>query len=1544
MRLLTGCIALLCCATPSLAELYVYAETQDGAQSYSFNQEIELIAQNAWDDRVLDYYWEFGDGNQMEGNPVQHQYSQPGYYLVEVIGVASDGESSDPFYLWLFLTETGPQTPLDAYIQSPPISEIVLQSGESLTLQAGSDQSDAEFFWHLAGTDLFYHGNPFTLNAPDGLEEFWGDLLLTAIHPDGSVMAYPTGIPVYFFGSNHPPNATVVEPDFELISDEQVFVMNPGQTQVFRGVAEDPDGPEPLGLVWYDLATDTYVDGSEWTYSADEPGYFTFSLYAVDGNELWDPFPFVFSIWVRGANQGPDIWIETPSQTIGTGEILTLEANGYDPEMDEITYSWSYGDGRTGNGDSVDVSFTQAGAYQVTLTGVDAMGGNSEEPYRIWVFVNDYSQTQPNEPPYPTLLDPPFGAMFSLNQVIDFQGFAFDPDPDDTVTYYWDFDDGTLFEGSHAPTHSYSETGTYWVAFFARDSKGFTSYYGAFSQIGIYEGTEPPNGRIIEPAVELDEYGERIFQVAPGSRISLRGGVEGVTDLSSYRAEWWADETFLGEGFELVDLEVPPPGFYYLYLQVWDGEGIQDPIPEELTVWVRDYNTPPNVSIDEPGWEMAVFTNELISLSASYWDEEDDPVTLQWTLSDGRTFSGERVDDIRFEARGLYWVQVVGVDSEGAQSETYERRYITVFDDFDPIIQEPPEIRRLLPPEERHIGPRNSQYQFSAEAEDFFGESIVAWYWDFGNGQTSESQRPDPIRYAKPGFYQVKAYAQDASGYWSPYPAYWEIGIYGDNIPPRGEITSPELLPFDDDYLARLHHVPLGTNMTFSGTAFDPDGNLPLTLNWWLDGPQSAPLGQNTTAGPVQFDLTGYYSVGLEVIDSKDEYDPIPDYRVIHVVDPALKPMAYIGYPDADLTVEPGEELWFYGFGEDPNELDMTLHWDFGPNAIPSSAEGMDVYPVRFDTETPPGEPITVTLIAKTAFSESDPVSIQISVKQYHDVDFEPNNQISQAANLEFGTYSQLALGGDDTLDYFAFEVKEENRNLKLQLKAEEGDQGFGVQLFRQVNTEWIAVELASDIVGKDSIILQDMPIGTYALEVTHASASKRMRDGISYGIGLSTEKPVLFLPFLVEDGNLSSQFGLINTQSMAVDVTLAGLDRHGKTVVTKNVSLKPGERLFKEGLTYFGEENSVQKAKHIRWLRVQAPERLIGFSNSQSLDGSQMMSAGAFKSLNPSIVIPHIAQQTQQWYTRAVVVNATEIAVDLDFVDQGTPTRVGKLNANEQSDFRFTDVFSGSLPGWGRFSLPTGEAALAGVEIFGRKDGVQQVAALEMSAEKRNNPNFTYVRNNLYFTHVAKDTANFWTGMTLVNTEDQEQTCQIKAYNDDGQVLASLNQRLDPQGKLLSTVANLFPETAGISWLEVEADRGISGFVLFGDHGNKRLAGFPASTYLTDELVFPYVNENQTSWTGIALLNISEMDVSAEAKGYSDQGELLHQVAFNMAPKTKRVATVTNLFAGQTLSEQLSYIVVKADKKAINGFELFGSLENGTLGATMAGLSAQTK
>jgi len=167
----------------------------------------------------------------------------------------------------------------------------------------------------------------------------------------------------------------------------------------------------------------------------------------------------------------------------------------------------------------------------------------------------------------------------------------------------------------------------------------------------------------------------------------------------------------------------------------------------------------------------------------------------------------------------------------------------------------------------------------------------------------------------------------------------------------------------------------------------------------------------------------------------------------------------------------------------------------------------------------------------------------------------------------------------------------------------------------------------------------------------------------------------------------------------------------------------------------------------------------------------------------------------------------------------------------------------------------------------------------------------------------------------------------------------------LSPEGKLLSTVADLFPGVADISWLEVEADQGITGFELFGDHANKRLAGFPTADFLTDKLIFPYLTyEENKTWTGIALLNVSEQSVHISIKGYSNAGTVLVEKEMDLQSKTKLVATLQNLFTGIQLPSNLGYLVVEADSQAINGFALFGSLDAGGLGETMAGLSAQTE
>jgi hypothetical protein len=1287
------------------------------------------------------------------------------------------------------------------------------------------------------------------------------------------------------------------------------------------------------------MDTGEFFPDASYEFTAVEEGVFNMALGAVDGEGNEDPFPERVRIAVRGSNEPPSAWSDDPSTTLAINEECVFSASWDDPEGDPVTVSWDLGDGRIINGEEVAVSYDVPGTYRLSLTAVDSRGASMATPYQLWVFVNDYAVQVANSNPYPTMLSPAWGQTFEVNQTINFEAFGYDPDPDSVFSYYWDFNDGTLLKAESTTQKSFSVPGTYEVGVFVQDEQGFVSHYGAFTQIAVYSGSAPPDGVILSPELVPDQWGDSTYQVSPGSSLQLSATVAGVSDLTGYEAVWTVDGEAFAMGFNPGSVAVPEPGMYCVQLIVRDPAGVQDPIPREFQLWVRDYNTPPEIWIEEPGWDIPVEVLEPVCLSGAFYDAEEDEVSLSWIVSDGRQFNGERVDELRFDCPGLFWVDLEGIDSLGAVNTRQVRVYIVVLPEFDPETQQPPDLQRTSPSVESFVGPRDSQIQFMLSASDAFDEPIDAWRWDFGNGTTSSQKIPVPVVFNKPGTYLVRAFGRDASGLWSPYPLTWNVGIYGDNVPPDGVISTPPLLEYDDEWMARLCPAALGTTIQFSGSASDPDGNLPLEMTWFLNDND---LGSNPA--PVTFQETGYFNLELHVKDAKGEEDPLPDYRVIHIVDPELKPVVYIGYPDTDLTVEPGEELWFYGYGEDPNDLDLSFQWDFGSGGLPSFAEGADVYPVVFSQETPDGQPNVVSLIARNNFAYSQPVSIRITVKQYEDEDFEPNDVPDQAVPLELGNYSRLSLGGSDQADYFSFQVSRESRNLKLHIDSGGQDGALRSNLYVKTDGELEPLDIHNYMDDTGFLILQDMMSGSYILELKVDAGFKTANDGIPYGLGVTTEQPVLYMPFLVEDGNITSEFGIVNMDSSQAVISIEGLDENGETVATESLVLGAQSQLLETAGSFFDKSKTSSLAKIIKWIRIHSATRLVGFFNARSVDGSQLMSAGAFKALSSSIVIPHVAQKSEQWYTRAIVVNGSEDALNLQFSDHDSEMRLGSLKSNGQDDFRFSDVFQTGLPGWGRFKPDSGKAALAGVEIFGRRDGYQISAALEMSPGKRENPNFTYVRNNIYFTHIAKDTVNFWTGLTLVNTENTPQTCRIIAYSDGGAVLTSMDLTLEASGKILSTVENLFPGVAGISWLEVEADRGIDGFVLFGDHQNTRLAGIPAANFLTDLLIFPYMAHSDTAWTGIAVLNIAQEDTLVHFQGFSKQGEILLEAEYLLPSKTKKVATIDALFPGQAIPPNLSYVTAHSGSKAINGFELFGSLEQGTLGKTMAGLSAQTQ
>ena len=164
-----------------------------------------------------------------------------------------------------------------------------------------------------------------------------------------------------------------------------------------------------------------------------------------------------------------------------------------------------------------------------------------------------------------------------------------------------------------------------------------------------------------------------------------------------------------------------------------------------------------------------------------------------------------------------------------------------------------------------------------------------------------------------------------------------------------------------------------------------------------------------------------------------------------------------------------------------------------------------------------------------------------------------------------------------------------------------------------------------------------------------------------------------------------------------------------------------------------------------------------------------------------------------------------------------------------------FEAFFGGELPEgseWGRVVEETAQPHLGGMELFGTKQGEPRIAALSLTSETFANPNFTYTNRDIYFPHVARDTQSFWTAIAFVNTSGDPVDIALVAYGDEGQVMAEEPITMEPFGKEVGIVHNLFSQldaTAEISWVRLQSTGPVAGYELFGDNtGNdKRLAGF---------------------------------------------------------------------------------------------------------------------
>lgn len=148
-----------------------------------------------------------------------------------------------------------------------------------------------------------------------------------------------------------------------------------------------------------------------------------------------------------------------------------------DPDGDTLTYSWDFGDGSSGNGVSPSHTYVADGSYTMTLTVSDGYLSNMQTT----------SVDIINEPPTADAGGPYTG---KVNTAIAFDGSnSFDPN-NDSLTYDWDFGDGTtLLDGGATPTHVYKVLGQLTVILTVDDNKGASAQ--ATTQVQVVNNLPP---------------------------------------------------------------------------------------------------------------------------------------------------------------------------------------------------------------------------------------------------------------------------------------------------------------------------------------------------------------------------------------------------------------------------------------------------------------------------------------------------------------------------------------------------------------------------------------------------------------------------------------------------------------------------------------------------------------------------------------------------------------------------------------------------------------------------------------------------------------------------------------------------------------------------------------------------------------------------------------------------------------------------------------------------------------------------------------------
>lgn len=390
-----------------------------------------------FDGLVNRFFWDFGDGITKDGPTPAHVFRDPGEYIV-TLTITGDqvGECDNTATDELIVTVYDAPIAVFSSPESIPVnSEIELDASESKGGGAEIITYDWDFGDQTTGsgkTVSHVYQNP-------------GKYFISLnIVTDSKTSCNETSIKDLIIVNDAP----------EAVAGEDQLV-GVNQITTFNGSASNDSDGSIASYSW-DFGDGASAKGVQVRHKYEAPGVYPVILTIQDDTELSNSTDSdTLTVTVNAA---PEPVITAPEWVCAGVEFELNGKKSKDPDGKRARFSWNMGDGSTKKGSLITHSYSQPGAYNVTLILDDGQNVSNS-------VVETSKTIRVNHPPVVNagakqVVCPGETVNFDASESYDLDGSI--------ISFEWDFNDGGTVEGEKV-AHQFDEPGRYNVQLTAYD-------------------------------------------------------------------------------------------------------------------------------------------------------------------------------------------------------------------------------------------------------------------------------------------------------------------------------------------------------------------------------------------------------------------------------------------------------------------------------------------------------------------------------------------------------------------------------------------------------------------------------------------------------------------------------------------------------------------------------------------------------------------------------------------------------------------------------------------------------------------------------------------------------------------------------------------------------------------------------------------------------------------------------------------------------------------------------------------------------------------